>query len=274
MTHTRTTLFSPSLALAVSIAAFVPVILFDTPIFTAANSCHSPLTDQVWRAVTSLGDGLVLGIIVGAFIVVNPRVVAIGIPLLLLSSLTVNLIKAGFPSLRPAELLGAVHVVGPLLRSGSFPSGHAAAAMAAGLSIASYCSFRPGRAIAVSMALLTGVSRIFVGAHFPKDVLAGIVCALVLFLIVRALFQTSIEARIPDRPPFRGRLFWAAFWLEVGAALFTIFVYGPYYSEFPAVPMVVAVVVLTCLAIGYKVAAKEAPAGFTVGQASSLSNGK
>jgi len=124
------------------------------------------------------------------------------------------------------------------------------------------------------MATLIGVSRIFVGAHFPKDVLAGVICALVLFLILRALFLRSLEARIPDRPPFRGRLFWTAIWLEVVTALFTIFVYGPYYSEFPAVPMVVAAVVLACLAIGYKVALNRTPAGFTVGQASSLSNGK
>jgi membrane-associated phospholipid phosphatase len=258
MTHTRPTIL-PLAALAVSIAAFVPVLFFDTSIFTTANSWHSPLTDQVWLALTALGDGLALGIIVGAFVVINPRVVAIGIPLLLLSSLTVNLIKAVLPSLRPAELMDAVHVVGPLLRSGSFPSGHAAAAMAAGLSIASYCSFRPARAMAVFMAILIGISRIFVGAHFPKDVMAGIVCALVLFLIIRALFGPSLEARIPDRPPFRARLFWAAIWLEIVTALFTIFIYGPYYSEFPAVPMVVAAVVLACLAIGYKVALKQPP---------------
>ncbi len=259
MTHTRETLFSPFLALAISIAAFVPVLLFDTPIFRLVNSWNSPLSDQVWLALTALGDGLVCGIIVGAFIVVNPRVAAIGIPLLLLSSLTVNFIKAVFPSLRPAELLGSVHVVGPLLRSGSFPSGHAAAAMAAGLSIASYCSSGPVRAIAVFVAFLIGVSRIFVGAHYPKDVLAGIICALILFLIVRALFLRSLEARIPDRPPFRCGLFWMAIWLEIVTSLFTIFIYGPYYSEFPAVPMVVATVVLACLAIGYKVTLKQAP---------------
>jgi membrane-associated phospholipid phosphatase len=259
MTHTRPTLILPLAALAVSIAAFVPVLSFDTSIFVAANSWHSPPTDRFWLTMTVLGDGLVLGIIVGAFIVINPRVAAIGIPLLLLSSLTVNLIKALFPSLRPAELLDTVHVVGPLLRSGSFPSGHAAAAMAAGLSVASYCSFRPARAIALLMAVLISVSRIFVGAHFPKDVLAGIICALVLFLIVRSLFQPSLEARIPDRPPFRGGLFRTAIWVEVLAALFTIFVYGPRYSEFPAVPMVVAAVVLVCLTIGYKVGSKQSP---------------
>ena len=101
-----------------------------------ANGWHSSLADRIWLILTAMGDGLVLGIVVGAFIVKNPRVVAMGIPLLLITSLTVNIIKAVFPSLRPVEMLDAVHVVGPLLRSGSFPSGHAAAAMAAGLSIA------------------------------------------------------------------------------------------------------------------------------------------
>jgi len=233
--------------------------LFDRSIVTIANSWHSPITDQVWLILTALGDGLVLGIIVGAFIVVNPRVVAIGIPLLLLTGLTVNLIKALLPSLRPAEILGAVHVVGPLLRSGSFPSGHAAAAMAAGLSIAANCSFRPARGVVVFIAILIGISRIFVGAHFPKDVLGGIVCALVLFPIIRALYRQYLEVRIPDAPPFRGRLFWAAFWLEAVTALLTIFIYGPRYSEYPAAPMVVASVVLVCLAVGYKVGLKQTP---------------
>ncbi len=197
MNRTYPTRFFSAAVLTIAAGAFVPVLLFDKFIFTMANGWHSSLADQMWLILTAMGDGLVLGIIVGAFIVKNPRVVAMGIPLLLLTSLTVNIIKAIFPSLRPAEMLDAVHVVGPLLRSGSFPSGHAAAAMAAGLSIAFYGSFRPAGLLAIFVAFLIGISRIFVGAHFPKDVLAGMVCAFVLFLIVKALVAPFIENRIP-----------------------------------------------------------------------------
>ena len=102
-----------------------------------------------------------------------------------------------FPSLRPVEMLDAVHVVGPLLRSGSFPSGHAAAAIAAGLSIAFYGSFKPTGLLAIFVAFFIGISRIFVGAHFPKDVLAGMVCAFVLFLIVRALLVRLSKTGFP-----------------------------------------------------------------------------
>jgi membrane-associated phospholipid phosphatase len=243
--------------LVIAAGAFVPVLLFDKFIFIKANGWHFSLADQIWLILTATGDGLVLGIIVGAFIVVNPRVVAMGIPLLLLTSLTVNIIKAIFPSLRPVEVLDAVHVVGPLLRSGSFPSGHAAAAMAAGLSIAFYGSSRSTGLLALFIAFLIGISRIFVAAHFPKDVLAGMVCAFVLFLIVKALFVPFIENRIPDRPSFRGKTFWAAFWLEIIAALFTMLIYGPYYSELPAVPMFVAAVVLIWIARRYKSASNR-----------------
>lgn len=257
MNRTYSTRYFSVAVLAIAAGAFVPVLLFDKFIFTMANSWHSSLADRIWLILTTMGDGLVLGIVVAAFIVKNPRVVAMGIPLLLITSLTVNIIKAVFPSLRPVEMLDAVHVLGPLLRSGSFPSGHAAAAMAAGLSIAFYSSFRSTGLLALFIAFLIGISRIFVGAHFPKDVLAGMVCAFVLFLIVKALFVPFIEKRIPDRPWFQGKTFWAVFWLEIIAALFTMFIYGPYYSELPAVPMAVAAAVLIWIALRYKSASNR-----------------
>ncbi len=160
----------PTILLIGLIVAYIPAHIFDRQIFSLLNSKHSPITDSVWFGLTSLGDGLVLGIIVGAFIIRNPRVVALGIPLLLLSSLVVNGTKAIFPSLRPAEVLDAIHVVGPLLRSGSFPSGHAAAGMAAGLAVAYGLASRSVGAAAVILGALIGISRIFVGAHFPSDV--------------------------------------------------------------------------------------------------------
>src|SRR5208283_1990000 len=118
-------------------------------------------------------------------------------------------------------------------------------------------SFRLTGLLALFIAFLIGISRIFVGAHFPKDVLAGMVCAFVLFLIVKALFVPFIENRIPDRPSFHGKTFWAAFWLEIIAALFTMFVYGPYYSELPAVPMFVAAVVLIWIGVRYRSASNR-----------------
>ena len=55
----------------------------------------------------------------------------------------------------------------------SFPSGHTCAAFAAGLAWAGTCSARWARIAAVVSAVCMGLSRLYVGVHYPSDVLAG-----------------------------------------------------------------------------------------------------
>ena len=55
----------------------------------------------------------------------------------------------------------------------SFPSGHTCAAFAAGLCWARALPWRWGRAAAVIGAVCMGLSRLYVGVHYPTDVLAG-----------------------------------------------------------------------------------------------------
>lgn len=54
----------------------------------------------------------------------------------------------------------------------SFPSGHTCAAFAAALAWRPYLSKRWGNT-ALVCAVLMGLSRLYVGVHFPTDVLAG-----------------------------------------------------------------------------------------------------
>ena len=55
----------------------------------------------------------------------------------------------------------------------SFPSGHTCAAFAAGVAWAKTLPWRWGRIGAVLLAVLMGLSRLYVGVHYPTDVLAG-----------------------------------------------------------------------------------------------------
>ena len=59
-----------------------------------------------------------------------------------------------------------------LLRRPSFPSGHAAGYMAAGVALAVF--FPQGAPAFVIVALLGGYSRTYNGVHFPSDVAAGL----------------------------------------------------------------------------------------------------
>lgn len=75
-----------------------------------------------------------------------------------------------------------VEGLAPLLLSGdpnSFPSGHTCAAFAAGVTWARYAKFKWLKLLCVVQAVLMGFSRIYVGVHFPTDVLAG--CAVGCF---------------------------------------------------------------------------------------------
>jgi membrane-associated phospholipid phosphatase len=246
---------SPFILLAtliILIVIFIPVFIFDNSLFLWANGLHSPFTDPVWLALTTLGDGLLLGIILGAFLLVNPRVTVVGLLVMILSSAVVHLVKAAYPSLRPAEVFQTVHVVGPLLRSGSFPSGHAAASMSAALAIAYFCSSRAIGSMVIVIALLIGLSRIFVGAHFPADVLGGMICAFGVFLIFRLTAWPKLEKHVPERPSLSRKRFRVALCLEALAVLFALFVHAPYSAELPSFAVAVACTVLVCVVVGYR----------------------
>lgn len=90
------------------------------------------------------------------------------------------------------------HLV-PLLTSGdpnSFPSGHTCAAFAAGLVWARVLPKAWMRRAAVVQAVLMGLSRLYVGVHYPTDVAAGAlvgsVCAL-LALKLGKIWQSRKE---------------------------------------------------------------------------------
>lgn len=55
----------------------------------------------------------------------------------------------------------------------SFPSGHTCAAFAASMSWVRTLPWRWGRAAALVLAVCMGLSRLYVGVHYPSDVLAG-----------------------------------------------------------------------------------------------------
>jgi membrane-associated phospholipid phosphatase len=142
------------------------------------------LPDTLWHALTWLGDAhwaLALWWLALAWIG-QPRV-ALGIAAwgALPTIAMVHVTKAWVTSPRPAAVMpeGLLHVIGPTLKMGSFPSGHTATAFF--LAAAWATSVGPGRqprlawGVALGVAAAIGVSRVAVGAHWWADVLAGAV---------------------------------------------------------------------------------------------------
>jgi undecaprenyl-diphosphatase len=78
--------------------------------------------------------------------------------------------------------------IAPLIRtpsSSSFPSGHSATAAAGALTLS--VLYPPLAPVLVLAALLVVLSRVYLGVHFPFDVLAGIFIGLLTSAVVFAV---------------------------------------------------------------------------------------
>lgn len=108
---------------------------------------------------------------------------------LLLASSASSALKDLFDRVRPPL---ADHAIGALVAvpaDPSFPSGHAASAFAAAGVVA---ALHPRlRAAALGLAALVAVSRVYLGVHYPSDVLAGAVLGLAIAAAVTALARRA-----------------------------------------------------------------------------------
>ncbi len=164
---------------------FSELIHFDHQLFLLINGAF-PRTwlDPVMTLVTDMGNGAYqfpIGLLI-LFLVSRKhlkRDVPLWIATALLSLMVGEFLKKQIARPRPLayfhdrilEHQVNVHVVGPHLMANSFPSGHTFSAFS---SAALFGGLYPRFAVLLYLlAFLTGLSRIYVGAHFPGDVLFG-----------------------------------------------------------------------------------------------------
>ena len=86
----------------------------------------------------------------------------------------------------------------------SFPSGHTCAAFAAASAWWRTLPWRWVRVLAVVLAALMGASRLYVGVHFPSDVLAGLAVGLLCGWLACLLWR-QVPAWRRLEPPCQGR---------------------------------------------------------------------
>lgn len=159
----------------------------DATLFTAVNSRRLPLPAEIavrlishfgllptnvliWAAVWYVVDrrssaGVGAGIVGGAGLVVTWAVCRV--------------LKAATDRPRPYEAIAGARLVGLAPSNSSFPSSHAAMAVYTAVTASHLLGFSTAQTLgAYVLAACVCYARIYLGAHYPRDVLAGIVIGL------------------------------------------------------------------------------------------------
>ena len=198
----------------------------DVTLWKRANFPADSLTAQVFSLITQTGtSGWILGItaVLGLYLSTSrweemPRAKRLqrinwysdanfAFFTIALSGIAANLIKNTIGRARPSQMdsLGAYYFDFAAFEShfASFPSGHSTTSGALGMVlILLFPRYWP---IWLVFAILGGVSRVFVGAHYPSDVLAGLafgagfVLLAARWLALRGTMFTLGDSWIPQR---------------------------------------------------------------------------
>jgi len=164
----------------------------DRAIFILINQTLSnPLFDFIMPYITELDYWRIPIFLAWLSLIIfggkKGRIVALLVVIILTASdqLSSAVIKPWVNRLRPCFALNNVRLLIDQSRSPSFPSSHAAnnAAMATLFSV----QYKRYTIIFISIALLVSYSRIYVGVHYPSDVLGGIfigiLCSAMILLL-------------------------------------------------------------------------------------------
>jgi undecaprenyl-diphosphatase len=165
---------------------------FDETVRVFVLGFASESLTTLMRFVTMLGSTLFLGVlcfsVFAVFIIKNRKRAAVLLMTTAVGAVILNFaLKVSFGRVRPVPFFDT-----PLPDSYSFPSGHALYAACFYGALAWLVNARIQNkslriliwSLAVSLALLIGLSRVYLGVHYPSDIIAGFAAAIVWILTV------------------------------------------------------------------------------------------
>lgn len=149
----------------------------DAALFTAINSVHTPALDAIMLCASWLGYFPGIWFLLGAAALGWPRgraaafrmCLAVTLTYVMASGVIKPIVGRVRPSHTPSMAARVLEAQPPW--SASFPSGHAATAVAGAMAAARVV---PGATWAFfTLATLMAYSRVYVGVHYPSDLLGG-----------------------------------------------------------------------------------------------------
>lgn len=165
------------------------------------NKYHSNFFDVLFKYATYLGDGIMFGVLFLCFLFVKKRVAyafAIGGFLtLLVTYLFKKVIFSGLP--RPVQLLGVdnLHLIEGVKMAfwNTFPSGHTTTAFAIFTILCLYFNKCKSQYLWVSLAIIAGLSRVYLSQHFWLDIFVGSFIGIIIGFVSMMIFYKPNRVR-------------------------------------------------------------------------------
>ena len=161
------------------------------------NSLRCGLLTPVMRVITTLGNGGAFWIALTLLLLIFRRTRRMGVycaASMLLTLLVVNLcIKPLAARTRPYELIQGLEILVSRPHDFSFPSGHSANSLTCAWTIFRLAPKKYG-VPALVLAVLIALSRLYVGVHFPTDVLAGAAIGVLLSEVALRALRRPLRA--------------------------------------------------------------------------------
>lgn len=151
---------------------------------------RNPILNSIMIFITSLGDGGILWIAATIILLIPKKTRKVGImsAVALLGSLIINnnIIKNIVQRPRPFVTFTDLQIIISTPSEFSFPSGHTSSSFAAAAVFYRHLPKKLGLP-SVILAGLIGFSRLYVGVHYPTDVIAGVIMGILLSYLAEFL---------------------------------------------------------------------------------------
>ncbi len=148
------------------------------------------------RFITTLGNAGMIWILITGILLLMPKYRKLGLTCgvaLLLSLLINNLfLKNVIARTRPFDVIEGLIPLIPRPIDFSFPSGHTASSFAAGFLLFRRLPKKYG-ILMLGLAVLISFSRLYVGVHYPSDVLAGVISGICISYLAEWIVRVITE---------------------------------------------------------------------------------
>jgi membrane-associated phospholipid phosphatase len=164
--------------------------------FLLLNNDLGFLADNFFRFYTNVGDGIVWAVLLFVFIKFRKKYLPLLISAFIISTVLVQICKylilpnepRPIAAINDTELIHTVAAIKPH-RISTFPSGHTAAAFCFFLIACVVIKKNWLLPVGFISALLVGYSRVYLAQHFPFDVAAGMITAIISVCLAMLIQQ-------------------------------------------------------------------------------------